>query len=287
MIKMLHPLEQLHLLNKDVKHLSLTKPLIVVGGQAVAYWVWRYQNMFEKEILANKKLFSFDIDYMCAKEDIPKIAQAWDLPFSLNTCGQPPSIALLKTQLSHGSIKEYQNLYFYNEQIDGANIIDIIDTPAGFNRREIYTHLDKLCEPYFEDSSAVYILNPIACLRARLANINGKFKRSSISFEIERVRSLLVTIVCFLFKKMSGHNFKDGLSYFTLFKETITNSDVAQTDAQYGLNLYTVFNYFINHRSLLEKQNINSDFFDKFLPYSLESYKRLVMHKKEIISRRK
>lgn len=287
MIKSLHPLEQLHLLNKDIKDLNLTSPLIVVGGQSVAYWVWRYQHMFNQKILTNKKLFSFDIDYMCAKEDIPIIAKAWGLPFNLNTCGQPPSIALLRTQHINGSTKAYQELFFYNEQIDGANIIDIIDTPAGFTRKEIYTHLDRFCEPYFEDSSAVYILNPIACLRARLANINGKFKRSSISFEIERVRSLLVTIICFLFKKISNNNFKDGLSYFTLFKETIMNSDIARTDAEHGLHLYAVFNYFIKHRSLLEKHNLNPDFFNKFLPYSLESYKRLVRHKKEIISRRK
>lgn len=287
MSKTLHPLEQLHLLNQDIKDLELISPLIVVGGQAVAYWVWRYQNMFTEEILTNKKLFSFDIDYMCAKEDIAKIAQAWDLPFNLNTCGQPPSIALLRTQHSNGSIKTYQGASFYNEQIDAANIIDIIDTPAGFTRREIHTHLNRFCEPYFEDSRAVYILNPIACLRARLANINGKFKRSSLSFEIERVRSLLVTIICFLFKKISNDNFKEGISYFTLFKETITNSDVAQIDAEYGLNLYTVFNYFIKHRELLDNHSVNPDFFEKFLPYSLESYRRLVEHKKSIISRRK
>lgn len=287
MSRFLHPLEQLHLLNKDIKDLSLDSPLIVVGGQAVAYWLWRYQNMFKEDILTNKKLFSFDIDYMCAKEDIACIAKAWDLPFSLNTCGQPPSIALLRTQHSNGSIKSYEGVPFYNEQIDGANIIDIIDTPAGFDRKEIYIHLDKFCEPYFDDSRSVYILNPIACLRARLANINGKFKRSSISFEIERVRSLLVTIICFLFKKISNHNFKEGFSYFTLFKETIMVGDIARIDAEYELNLYSVFNYFIKNRKLLGNQNLNPDFFEKFLPYSLESYKRSVEHKKMIISRRK
>lgn len=280
----LHPLEQLEILNREISHLNLTHPIIVVGGQAVAYWIWKYQNMFKNDILSDKRLFSYDIDYTCFVDDIHLLSESWNIPYYLNKNGQPPSIGILLTKDKKGSIKQYHDKYFYNENIKDSNIIDIIDSPAGFDKKYLYNNINMLCEPYFQDNKNIVILNPIACLRARLFNIYGNVKRSSINLEIERIRSLNVTILCFLVNKISTGDFKLVFKYFNLFKETILNSQVAKTDAKYDLYLRSVFNYFIKHKSNFINKD-NEEFFNKFLPYSLNSYDVLRSHKINVLSK--
>lgn len=280
----LHPLEQLEILNREISNVNLSHPIIVVGGQAVAYWIWKYQNMFKHEVLSDKRLFSYDIDYTCFVNDIRLLSEAWNIPYYLNKNGQPPSIGILLTKDKNGKIKQYDNKYFYNENIKDANIIDIIDSPAGFDKKYLYNNINMLCEPYFRNNQNIVILNPIACLRARLFNIYGNVKRSSINLEIERIRSLNVTILCFLVNKISTNNSKLVFKYFNLFKETILNSQVSKIDAKYDLYLRSVLNYFIRHKaSFINKDN--EDFFNKFLPYSLNSYDKLRSHKINVLSK--
>lgn len=280
----LHPLEQLEILNREISNVNLSHPIIVVGGQAVAYWIWKYQNMFKHEVLSDKRLFSYDIDYTCFVDDIRLLSEAWNIPYYLNKNGQPPSIGILLTKDKNGKIKQYDNKYFYNENIKDANIIDIIDSPAGFDKKYLYNNINMLCEPYFRNNQNIVILNPIACLRARLFNIYGNVKRSSINLEIERISSLNVTILCFLVNKISTNNSKLVFKYFNLFKETILNSQVSKIDAKYDLYLRSVLNYFIRHKaSFINKDN--EDFFNKFLPYSLNSYDKLRSHKINVLSK--
>lgn len=280
----LHPLEQLEILNREISNVNLTHPIIVVGGQAVAYWIWKYQNMFKHDVLSDKRLFSYDIDYTCFVDDIRLLSEAWNIPYYLNKNGQPPSIGILLTKDKNGKIKQYDNKYFYNENIKDANIIDIIDSPAGFDKKYLYNNINMLCEPYFRNNQNIVILNPIACLRARLFNIYGNVKRSSINLEIERIRSLNVTILCFLVNKISSVDSKLVFKYFNLFKETILNSQVSKIDAKYDLYLRSVLNYFIRHKaSFINKDN--EDFFNKFLPYSLNSYDKLRSHKINVLSK--
>lgn len=286
MSKNLHPLEQLEILNREIRNTKLSNPIIVVGGQAVAYWIWKYQKMFKHDVLSDKRLFSYDIDYTCFVEDIPLVANSWNLPYYLNKNGQPPSIGILLTKDKNGKIKEYQDRYFYNESIRDANIIDIIYTPAGFDKKYLYNNIDMLCEPYFKDNNSVVILNPIACLRARLFNIYGNVKRSSINLEIERIRSLNVTILFFLVNKISTGDFKLVFKYFNLLKETILNSQVSKTDAKYDLYLRSVFNYFIKNKSNFINKD-NEDLFNKFLPYSLNAYDKLRSHKINVLSKQR
>lgn len=280
----LHPLEQLEILNREISNVNLSHPIIVVGGQAVAYWIWKYQNMFKHEVLSDKRIFSYDIDYTCFVDDIRLLSEAWNIPYYLNKNGQPPSIGILLTKDKNGKIKQYDNKYFYNENIKDANIIDIIDSPAGFDKKYLYNNINMLCEPYFRNNQNIVILNPIACLRARLFNIYGNVKRLSINLEIERIRSLNVTILCFLVNKISTNDSKLVFKYFNLFKETILNSQVAKIDAKYDLYLRSVLNYFIRHKaSFINKDN--EDFFNKFLPYSLNSYDKLRSHKINVLSK--
>lgn len=280
----LHPLEQLEILNREISNVNLSHPIIVVGGQAVAYWIWKYQNMFKHEVLSDKRLFSYDIDYTCFVDDIRLLSEAWNIPYYLNKNGQPPSIGILLTKDKNGKIKQYDNKYFYNENIKDANIIDIIDSPAGFDKKYLYNNINMLCEPYFRNNQNIVILNPIACLRARLFNIYGNVKRSSINLEIERIRSLNVTILCFLVNKISTNDSKLVFKYFNLFKETILNSQVAKIDAKYDLYLRSVLNYFIRHKANFINKD-NEDFFNKFLPYSLNSYDKLRSHKINVLSK--
>lgn len=283
-MKNLHPLEQLEILNREISNVNLSHPIIVVGGQAVAYWIWKYQNMFKHEVLSDKRLFSYDIDYTCFVDDIRLLSEAWNIPYYLNKNGQPPSIGILLTKDKNGKIKQYDNKYFYNENIKDANIIDIIDSPAGFDKKYLYNNINMLCEPYFRNNQNIVILNPIACLRARLFNIYGNVKRSSINLEIERIRSLNVTILCFLVNKISTNNSKLVFKYFNLFKETILNSQVSKIDAKYDLYLRSVLNYFIRHKANFINKD-NEDFFNKFLPYSLNSYDKLRSHKINVLSK--
>lgn len=280
----LHPLEQLEILNREISNVNLSHPIIVVGGQAVAYWIWKYQNMFKHEVLSDKRLFSYDIDYTCFVDDIRLLSEAWNIPYYLNKNGQPPSIGILLTKDKNGKIKQYDNKYFYNENIKDANIIDIIDSPAGFDKKYLYNNINMLCEPYFRNNQNIVILNPIACLRARLFNIYGNVKRSSMNLEIERIRSLNVTILCFLVNKISTNNSKLVFKYFNLFKETILNSQVSKIDAKYDLYLRSVLNYFIRHKANFINKD-NEDFFNKFLPYSLNSYDKLRSHKINVLSK--
>ena len=274
----------MEILNREISNVNLSHPIIVVGGQAVAYWIWKYQNMFKHEVLSDKRLFSYDIDYTCFVDDIRLLSEAWNIPYYLNKNGQPPSIGILLTKDKNGKIKQYDNKYFYNENIKDANIIDIIDSPAGFDKKYLYNNINMLCEPYFRNNQNIVILNPIACLRARLFNIYGNVKRSSINLEIERIRSLNVTILCFLVNKISTNNSKLVFKYFNLFKETILNSQVAKIDAKYDLYLRSVLNYFIRHKANFINKD-NEDFFNKFLPYSLNSYDKLRSHKINVLSK--
>lgn len=285
-IDTLHALEQLEILNQEISGVTPSAPIIVVGGQAVAYWIWKYQHMFRKDVMKDKRLFSYDIDYVCAVEDIPLLSEKWDIPYYLNKNGQPPSVGILLTKHKNGKIKKYKESYFYNESIKDANIIDIIYSPAGFDKKELYNNIELFCEPYFLGNNSIYILNPISCLKARLANISGNVKRNTINLEIERIRSLNVTIICFLVNKISIGDFKSVFKYFNYLKETILTSSISKIDAKHDLYLRSVFVYFIRHKEDFINKN-NEDFFNKFLPYSLMSYDKLLSHKIKILDRAK
>lgn len=282
----LHPLEQLDILNNQVKDL-INFPLIVVGGQAIAYWIWKYQKAFNYNVFSNKKLFSYDIDYVASKENLKQLSEIWNIQLQMNDHGQPPSIGIMLAKDKYNKIKEYKGLKFYNEEIDMPNIIDFIFSPAGFD----YNIIKKLPEKYFlkyfdSDSSSIFILSPLGCLKSRLANIYQNIKRSTIFLEIERVHSLNVTFIAFQLEILDSGNINKFYKVFSDYRNEIMNSEISKCDAKYDLNLIKPFEYFMENSKILEGK-INERFVDGFLYHSHQSYLKLYKHKSNILKRNK
>lgn len=283
----LHPLEQLDILNRQVVG-KINFPLIVVGGQAIAFWIWNYQNAFSENIFNNKKLFSYDIDYVAAKENLKVLSNIWNIELKMNDNGQPPSIAAMFAKDNQNKIKEYQGLKFYNEEIDMPNIIDFIFAPAGFSHSDIKQLPNKYFVPYFNNNlkSNIYILSPLGCIRSRLANIYQNIKRSTIFLEIERLHSLNVTFIAYQIKNINEGKIKLFYKSFSDYREEIMNSSVAKIDAKYNLNLIQPFEYFLNNTNMIEDR-VKKEFIDGFLYYSHKNYLKLYNHKNEILKKQK
>lgn len=282
----LHPLEQLDILNHQAKDI-IDFPIIVVGGQAIAYWIWKYQNAFDYNVFNNKKLFSYDIDYVAPKEKLIKLADIWDIQLQMNNNGHPPSVGIMIAKDKNNKIKEYDGLKFYNEEIDMPNIIDFIFAPAGFEYNIIKNLPEKYFVNYFDNNiSNVFILSIIGCLKSRFANIYQNIKRSTIFLEIERIHSLNVTFIAYQIKNINSGNINKFYKSFSDYRDEIMNSNVSKIDAKYKLNLIKPFEYFMENSKIIEGK-VNEKFIEGFLYHSHKNYLKLYNHKSSIMKKNK
>ncbi len=96
--KILKPLEQLFQLNREAytKLDELSKPLIVVGGQAIGYWLKYYADMLDIRPEYTEAIYSVDIDYAAKLKDIQLINDEWNSQFLPTPEDHPPpSLAVI------------------------------------------------------------------------------------------------------------------------------------------------------------------------------------------------
>lgn len=277
----LTPLEQLIEVNKTLISIGdqFSSPVITVGGQAVWYWVLYNQRNYESPPL-EEYITSTDLDYSAKKIDVQTIARILNVKAQYNDVGGPPSIAIFTLidkdsghiKTAHGKSFINTELLEDNNEIE-ANSVDIIDWPAGFTghdfKKDIELH-SELFQIEINDNLPplshpnVRILNPIACLRSRLANIHLHIK-GNVKVEVERSKALLVPIYTFLLERArwEPNVFHCHVSQLASLAQ---HRDYKQYLVKYDIKLHNLLKALVEHiGSDREKYDIH----DKFLAIGL------------------
>jgi len=254
MVNYLPPIDQLSELNKElIPSLDdLEYPIVVVGGQALYYWVAYYHNS-DVNIESVELIKSVDIDYAAKLRDARRLPDKWNIDdYKEAKYLPPPSLAVIsltykdKIKEKNGHLFIDTDKYFYEEQLR-ANIVDIIDFPTGFSGKD-FTDSKKLdlyteyfeyppewqCEP----SPKLRILNPISCLRSRLSNIAAGIK--NVRIEEARIRAIRVPIYSFLEKKFKTNEFRAAKKYMKYFLEVIESKDGLKIDTHHNIPLLVI-----------------------------------------------
>jgi hypothetical protein len=210
------PFEQAYILNKQLidKASTLSDPVITVGGQAIQYWVSYYRELYRGALPDARLVTSVDVDYSARRHDVAAIAAALGVDPNMNEHGQPPSLARFAlVDLETKQIKEVDGRFFADpDDPQRPNTVDVIDFPSGFS----YTDFsgDKLLlntERFMieqdsatsaESHELIRVINPIACIRARLSNLS-ELKRNP-EIEIARIKAMMLPAVYFLLEKFDA-----------------------------------------------------------------------------------
>jgi len=259
MQKYLLPLEQLDALNAELNAIAITlsAPIIIVGGQSVSYWYSFYKSNIPNFDLT--PLASVDLDYIAQKVDIKQIANQWNVDFKMaNIDVGPPSIAvaILKDKNTH-EVKIFDGHYFLD--VDKAcngeltpNIVDFIDAPAGFAINDIkLNHLRKyLAVPYefsnrfnLQPNKNILILNPIGCLKSRLANIMHTPK--PVDIELIRIKSLTYPLIYFFQDLHEGNEFRLVRRHINVLIHVLLSEDAIQVFLRHQIDFRMAFNFIV------------------------------------------
>lgn len=216
--------DQLYLLNKELIANSnkIVNAVTTVGGQAVRYWFSYYQEKYNQNQLPDDVLISsVDVDYVAVRVDIEAIANALNVSPDLNDGGHPPSIArFLLIDKQTNEIKSYKGKVFAEPGNVIPNTIDVIDRPAGFDvedfkganlllNTEVFYMYDEDGTPLNSDN--IRILTPITCMMSRFYNYIILKRRRDV--ERERIRTLLIPVILFIFEKIQNEDFKVAQKY--------------------------------------------------------------------------
>ncbi|WP_210478291.1 hypothetical protein [Pantoea ananatis] len=204
------PYEQIYRLNRRLIQNGdeLQHAVITVGGQAVQYWVNWYLDRYGPDLPDHRLITSVDCDYSARKDDIEAIANTLNVPYCHNNDGQPPSLAqFMLLDKDTGKVKEEDGrLFALPGEPEAANVVDIIDHPSGFTRKDfslknigLYTSPFKVkaTEPGMpEEHKHILVLNPVACMRSRFSNLIDLKRRPEV--EIARINALKIPTYYFL-----------------------------------------------------------------------------------------
>lgn len=230
----LRPIDQLFFINKaliDNAH-KLVEPIVTVGGQAVHYWVVNYIAEYRETPPEEVYITSNDVDFSTRVSNLSVIEKILNVKANRDEHGNPPSLALilLKDNVTH-KIKSENGKYYVNHELYNGehqiapNIVDIIDFPAGFKNvdfkgKKLLLNTEPFQLPIelkTQPSDLVRILNPIACVKSRVANIELRIK-PNVKAEVERIKSLRVPIVVFILEKFQKGNFREAKEHlYSLF----------------------------------------------------------------------
>lgn len=245
------PEEQIIKLNRyliDNAH-QLPSPVITVGGQAVMYWYLTNLHLYPNQPDMTA-ITSIDVDYVARKESVEVIAKIFNVEGRVQEIFNPPSIAVLNLiDKDTGKVKEDAQGQFLNEQLNEANIVDIIDRPAGFEAGDFVN--DKLAlntEPFLVmpdrhgaamSDELVRVLNPIACIRSRLSNATVPMGKDKLT-EAARIRVLALPAFNFMLEKLQTLPFREGREYVDYLLSFMWNRSFRHFQAQYKIPLYRI-----------------------------------------------
>lgn len=245
------PEEQILKLNRYLidNAVQLPSPVITVGGQAVMYWYLTYLHFYPEQPDITS-ITSIDVDYVTRKEGVDVIAKIFNVSAQVQEIFNPPSIAILSLiDKDTGRVKEDAQGQFLNEQLNEANIVDIIDRPIGFEVEDFVD--DKLAlntEPFLVmpdrhgaamSHEFVRVLNPVACIRSRLSNATVPVGKDRLT-EAERIRVLALPAFNFLLEKLQTLPFRQGRRYVDYFISFIWDRSFRRFQAEHRIPLFRI-----------------------------------------------
>ncbi|WP_299665056.1 hypothetical protein [uncultured Psychromonas sp.] len=277
----LKPLDQLFLLNLEI-HKNLDKiaePILVVGGQAVAYWLEMYSDIIEMNAKDEFASQSVDIDYATCTNNAQLMADFWGVDVKFAKNHPPPSIAVMKlVDYSHNIKKNDDGFLFIdideynNERKLEGNMVDIIDLPAGFsNELRSNTKYAKLYSSPFifpesfkiEPSTKLRILSPLGCLKSRITNLLDTPKNNEI--EIIRIKLLREPLAYYLQDVAEEEGFREYKRHLDSLKDLILSREGIQLYTLYDVNLIEVYRLIA-----ISTPDTPNSFIDKELPSVLK-----------------
>lgn len=285
----LKPLDQLFSLNAEI-HPELDKysgPIIVVGGQAVAYWLNYYSDIIKPTLDSERASQSVDIDYAAYSADVQDMADCWNVIVSYAKDHPPPSIALMKLEDSNKVIKQNLDgfLFIDIDELDykdiiKSNLVDIIDRPAGFPSNLLSSKKDlRLFTAEFQfplnfglsPHSKLRILSPLGCIKSRIANLFQTQKNKDI--EVARIKLLREPLAYYLQDFAAENGFKEFKVHLDSFKDLILSDNGCKLYTIHDVNLIEVYKFLAT-----KTPNMPNLFIEKELPSVLlkmnEKYKK-------------
>lgn len=262
----LSPLEQLFYLNKElVTHIEDFKSkVIVVGGQAVAYWLNKYKLQIPLDKIEEQKIQSNDIDYVALYKDVKTFADIWDVddPDLAKVETPPPSMGVIflkkKDEIKHledGRLFLDSDSFFDVQEVK-SNLVDIIDLPSGYEHKD-FDENSKNFDVYtttfeFPDelkvtpSERLRVLTPIGCFKSRVSNIFRTDKPKDI--EIARLKALGYPIY-YYFQDLyldNNENFRAIKKHLDVFIGILMSNELRLLYADYDCDFRTVLDGIVN-----------------------------------------
>ncbi len=270
------PTDQLFELNREIYPIleTLAHPLIVVGGQAVSYWLAYYD--IEDKLTDEQRLqaTSVDIDYCGTKHDFEKCSETWNVDFEIPSIGDAtPEIghSILRDRITQ-NIKEHDGALFVDiieweeHHKQAPNVVDILRTPAGFsnidfeNKRLLqHSSLFEFPTEFGLDlHEKLRILNPIGCLKSRLLNYWLLSKVKNPAKEVARIKLIIMPIIYFLTEQLHENGYRETRKYIDLYMILIKSQASMKLFISEGVDLSIGLSYFVEEN----KEALPSDFVD-------------------------
>jgi hypothetical protein len=157
--------------------LSADRSIVLVGGQAVAFWA-RFLGERSSEVAAFAPLASKDIDFEGSARAVQRTA------------------ALLGARMRLASMDDHTSNTGIVIFLDADGIereIDFIDQPLGLRARDIRDTAVRLIVPgdVAENESPVWVMHPERCMESRIYNAQILRKTDELA-----MRQLAVSVVC-------------------------------------------------------------------------------------------
>ncbi|MCL1126618.1 hypothetical protein [Shewanella surugensis] len=173
---------------------NLNQPIVIVGGQSVSYWLDFYSASLNG---AKAQTASVDIDFVANRNSVKQITKVWNIDVKFAGIDVPPPSVAIAQLIDRDSnkIKMSRGLQFIdvdmyeNEGYKKANLVDFIDFPSGFTRKEFLGKSKTIITAQYEFSiksglkshENLLILNPFGCLISRVSNIFNTPKDNEIA----------------------------------------------------------------------------------------------------------
>ena len=179
--------EEVRRILRDLKPLSEQRRIVLVGGQAVAFWA----AFFESEgPAAEEKLFtSKDIDFEGAASSARKAGELLGGEVRIATIDDhTPNTGIVLFKDSDGEDRE----------------VDFISAPYGLDSRDVRDSAVKLTVPSTDGSDVpVWLMHPERCMESRIYNVVGLKQSGTIAMD-----QLARSVVCA--KEFSRHRLDVG-----------------------------------------------------------------------------
>lgn len=275
----LAPLDQLFSLSEEIYSEldGLNKPLIVIGGQAVNYWIEYYDldsNLTDKQ---RAQASSVDIDLCGSKEDFIAITDKWEVTFRkppIDQATPEQGICLLVNKVTE-RIKESDGLLYLDigELLNTGDIqpnqVDFLSEPNGFKaidfkNSRLLQHTDELKFPAefkLNSHPNLKILNPIGCIKSRMSNYYSLKAVRNPELELARINLLRAPLSMFLQESLLTNGFKITQKYLSLAMKLAKSNLGMEIAILHGIDLSLPLSHFVEQqKASLPKEFVSEQF---------------------------